>query len=518
MTTETEIRGDGIYFDPYKRHIARDPYPVYQRMRNEAPLYYNPEYNFYALTRYDDVRQGMADFETLSSRHGDILEMIQQRVEIPPGTFIHQDPPLHTAHRNIVARIFTPRRMNGLEEKIRAITVECLDKLVGRDHFDFIEHIGAEVPMRVIGKLLGIPEQDYEAVRESVDSRLVTDGDKPIEYATGNLVMDQSFGDYIDWRIRNPDDDVITELLGVEFTDETGSRRKLTRDEMLTYVNILAGAGNETTNKLIGWAGKTLAENPDQRRDLVDNPSLIPEAIEELLRYEPPGPFVARYVTRDVEYHGQTVPEGSAILLINASANRDERRFPNPDKFDIHRDRAAHLSFGYGIHTCIGNVLARMEGRVVLEELLKRFPTWEVDMEQAELLATSTVRGWSTLPAYLGDKPVRPAPKPAATGQAPASVDGHWHVVIKSPAGAMPCTLTLETRDGKLCGEQTGEGTTTEIETASYRDGNLEWTNRVTKPMKMKLAFKATVSGDSMEGKVKAGFMGSFSFTGTKSR
>jgi len=401
MTNQAQSSDDAVYYDTYRQDFVRDPYPVYRRLRDEAPVYFNEQFNFYAVSRYDDVRQGLFDHQTFSSARGDILEIVLQQIEVPRGTFIMEDPPVHTMHRNAVARLFTPRRMNGLEEKVRAITAQCMDRLVGRDEFDFIADIGAQIPMRVIGELLGIPESDFEVVRESVDARMRTDGDNPIEYADGSVQIDQNFGAYIDWREKNPSDDVITELLNVEFDDETGARRKLSKDEILIFINILAGAGNETTNKLIGWTGKTLWEYPDQRRELAENPALIPEAVEELLRYEPPGPHMARYVMRDVELHGRTIPAGSAILFIIASANRDERKFPNPDHFDIHRDRAPHMSFGYGIHTCVGNVLARMEGRVVIEELLRRFPTWEVDMARAKLLPTSTVRGWETLPALV---------------------------------------------------------------------------------------------------------------------
>jgi cytochrome P450 len=179
-------------------------------------------------------------------------------------------------------------------------------------------------------------------------------------------------------------------------------RRRLTRDEVLAYVRLLAGAGNETTTKLIGWTGKVLSEHPDQRRELVANPALVPQAIEEVLRYEAPSPAQARYVAEDVELHGQIVPQGSSILLLNGSANRDERRFPNGDRFDIHRKIDHHLSFGFGIHFCLGASLARLEGRVALEEMLKRFPDWTVDMNDAVRARTSTVRGWDKLPIVVG--------------------------------------------------------------------------------------------------------------------
>jgi cytochrome P450 len=193
----------------------------------------------------------------------------------------------------------------------------------------------------------------------------------------------------------------MTELLTAEFTDVDGTVRTLTRDEILGYIGLLSGAGNETTTRLIGWAAKLLAEHPEQRRVLVEDPSLIPAAIEECLRYEPPSPVQSRYVTKDVEHHGQTVPAGSIMVLLNASANRDDRQFPDPDDFDIHRKAQRHLSFGYGLHFCLGAHLARLEGRVALEEVLKRFPEWDIDTANAVQARTSTVRGWEKLPVHV---------------------------------------------------------------------------------------------------------------------
>jgi cytochrome P450 len=253
----------------------------------------------------------------------------------------------------------------------------------------------------VIGMLLGIPEEDQEAVRHEVDAALRTVPGQPMRPAEGRLASGEAFADYIDWRTDHPADDLMTELLQAEFEDETGTRRRLTRPEVLTYVNVVAGAGNETTTRLIGWAGKVLAEHPDQRRQLVEDPSLIANAVEELLRFEPPAPHVARSVATDVEHYGQRVPEGSVMLLLVGSANRDDRRFEDGDRFDIHRRVGQHLSFGIGIHFCLGAALARLEGRVALEELLKRFPEWDVDSATARLSPTSTVRGWESLPIVV---------------------------------------------------------------------------------------------------------------------
>jgi cytochrome P450 len=194
----------------------------------------------------------------------------------------------------------------------------------------------------------------------------------------------------------------MTELLTTEFEDETGTRRRLGRDEVLGYVLLLAGAGNDTTAKLLGWLGKLLGEHPDQRRAVAGDRSLIPNAVEETLRYEAPSPIQARTILRDVEHHGQTIPAGSIVVALNGSANRDDRHFPDGDRYDIRRAIDHHLSFGYGIHFCLGAALARLEGRVALDEVLRRFPDWEVDWEHAEPAHTSTVRGWERLPVVTG--------------------------------------------------------------------------------------------------------------------
>jgi cytochrome P450 len=209
------------------------------------------------------------------------------------------------------------------------------------------------------------------------------------------------FAEYIDWRADHPSDDLMTELLNAQFEDVSGAVRGLTRDEILNYIGLLAAAGNETTTRLIGWAGKVLAEHPDQRAELARDPALVPNAIEELLRYESPSPVQARYVTHDVEHYGQQIREGSVLLLMTGAANRDERKFDDPDRFDVHRNMQQHLAFGYGIHFCLGSHLARLEGRIALEEVLVRFPTWEVDWDAAVQAHTSTVRGWESLPVVV---------------------------------------------------------------------------------------------------------------------
>ena len=393
MTTTTDL-----HYDPYDRAIDADPYPVYRRLRHEAPLYYNEQHDFFAVSRFDDVQRGLVERETFSSARGAVLEFIKADIEFPPGVLIFEDPPQHTTHRGLLSRVFTPRRMNALEPKVREFCARALDPLVGAGGFDFVADLGAQIPMRTIGMLLGVPETDQEAARDNADASLRTEPGGQMNVDADNIGQSEFFADFIDWRVDHPSDDLMTDLLQAEFEDETGTTRRLTRDEVLMYVSVLSSAGNETTNRLIGWMGKVLAEHPDQRRELVEDRSLVPHAIEELLRFESPTPHVARYVTTDVEIHGATVPAGSAMLCLSGSANRDDERYPEADRFDIHREVGQHLTFGYGIHYCLGAALARLEGRVALDEVLSRFSEWDVDWDNARRAPTSTVRGWDSLP------------------------------------------------------------------------------------------------------------------------
>ncbi|MGH8995029.1 MAG: cytochrome P450 [Acidimicrobiales bacterium] len=390
------------YYDPYDFEIDADPYPVWKRLRDVAPLYYNEKYDFFAVSRYDDVERCLVDWQTYSSARGSVLEIIKAKAEMPPGLFIFEDPPDHDLHRGLLSRVFTPRRLAAIEPQVRAFAARSLDRLEGARGFDFIADLGTELPMRTIGMLLGVPEDDQQALRDRMDEGLrLQDGVMPDPMDQSFERLNSDYAEYIDWRMEHPSDDLMTELLTAEFNDREGVVRTLTRDEVLGYIGLLAGAGNETTTRLIGWAAVLLAEHPDQRQDLVDAPALIPNAMEECLRYEPPSPIQSRYVTHDVELHGRTVPSGSAMVVINGSANRDERQFEDPDRFDVRRKMQRHLSFGYGLHFCLGAHLARLEARVALEEVLKRFPEWEIDTPNAVQARTSTVRGWEKLPVLV---------------------------------------------------------------------------------------------------------------------
>jgi cytochrome P450 len=517
-----------VYWDPYRPEFWTDPYPVFRRLREEAPLYRNEQYDFYAVSRFSDVENGLTDKETFSSSRGDILEYIKAGMEIPKGMFIWEDPPLHTAHRGVLMRIFTPKRMNDLEQKIRAYCARCLDPLVGADRIDFIADLGAQMPMRVIGMLLGIPEEDQAAIRENVDAALRTEAGKPMDPSLASY-KGAGFEEYIEWRVKHPSDDLMTELLNVEFPDETGTRRKLTREEILIFVNVIAGAGNETTTRLIGWTGKVLSEHPDQRAQIAANPALIPNAIEEILRYEAPGPSVARYVQRDVQVQGRTVPAGSVMLLLIGSANRDDRRYPNADRFDIHRQGPPHITFGRGIHACLGSALARVEGRVALDELLKRFPEWTVDLDNAKLSSTSTVRGWETLPAFIGKgnrsvaKAAPANPEPASAAKCPVGASDArcpagaetWELTLATPMGPQVMTTTFVKSGDSFAGTLTNEVSVHDINGKVAGD-TLSWTLSLTKPMNIKLGFEARIEGATMSGNVKLGVFGNAPLTGKR--
>ena len=387
-----------LRYDPYDFGIDADPYPLWKRMRDEAPLYYNEQYAFFAVSRFADVDAALKNWPTFRSGKGSVLELIRADVTMPPGMILFEDPPIHDLHRGILSRVFTPKRVLAIEPQVRAYTQLELDRFVGADGFDFVRDLGARLPMRVIGMLLGIPEAEQEAIRDEIHAGLVLDDEAPNAQKDPMERMERLFSDYLDWRSTHPSDDLMTALLTAEFEDETGTPRRLTRTEVLTYVNLLAGAGNDTTARLIGWIGKVLADHPDQLREVAEDHALIPAVVEEVLRFEAPSPVQARYVGADIELHGTVVPAGSVMVLLNGSANRDDRRYPNGDTFDIHREVRLHLSFGYGLHFCLGAALARIEGRIALEEVLRRWPHWEVDADHAVMAHTSTTRGWERLP------------------------------------------------------------------------------------------------------------------------
>jgi cytochrome P450 len=309
--------------------------------------------------------------------------------------------PDHQRHRSMISLLFTPKNIATLEPETRRFTCEVLDPLVGSGGFDFARDLTSKIPMRVIGALLGIPESDHEELRRVFDETMQSPYDSTAEPFAA---MDRSIGffaDYIDWRAEHPSDDLMTELLNKEFPDRDGNLSRIPRDELLTLLLLIASGGADTVSRLMGWMGSVLAENPEQRRLIVDDRSLAKGAVEEVMRLEPPSYHVARYVARDSEFHDQVVPEGATLLILPGAVGRDEREFPDAETCDVSRTYGHHLSFGYGAHFCIGAALARLEARVFLEELLDRFPEWDPDLEQARLTPGYITRGWATLPVTV---------------------------------------------------------------------------------------------------------------------
>ncbi len=391
-----------LYYDPYDYGIDADPYPIWKRMRDEAPLYRNDRYDFYALSRFADVHDASLDHETFSSAKGTVLELMDHGQDIYPyPMMIFRDPPEHTQLRKLVSRALSPRRIAALEDQIRLLTTGYLDQFVGAGGFDYVADFGAKLPMMVIGAMLGVPAEDHDTIRVWTDDMMhhepgETDASERMQAVRQNLYG--YFARYIAERRVSPRDDMMTDLLETELTREDGTTRRLDDGEVLAFIGLLSGAGNETVARLLGWTGATLARFPGERRKLVRNPGLIPKAVEELLRYEAPSPVQARFVTRDTTWYGTVVPRGSRMVLLTGSAGRDEREYPDPDRFDVERTIERHVTFGFGIHFCLGASLARMEGRIAIEETLKRFPEWDVRFDAAEMVHTSTVRGWARLP------------------------------------------------------------------------------------------------------------------------
>ncbi len=396
----TAVDTEPLAWDPLDERYKVDPHPIWRRLRDEAPLYYNEQLDFYAVSRFADVDAFSRDPKTFCSSHGTVLEMITPEpaeMEI----MIFMDPPAHTRFRRLVSKAFTPRRMMLLEEDIRTLCAGLLDAQVGKSSFDYVQDFGARVPAYVIAALLGVPPADRDMVRGWIDESFHLDP----ELGMQNDVSAEAMGKLMEYvkdqladRQTSPRDDMFTDLLNGEILDEDGELRRLTPDQSAGFALLIGSAGTETVARLLGWAALTLDNNPDQRAELAADAGLIPNAVEELLRYEAPSPVQSRWCTADVEVHGQTIPADSKVVMITGSAGRDERAFPDADRFDIHRSIDHHLSFGYGIHFCLGAALARMEGRVALEETFKRFPEWSVQMDGAVPLYTSTVRGYTKLP------------------------------------------------------------------------------------------------------------------------
>jgi cytochrome P450 len=393
-----------LYWDPFSPELRDDPYPLWKRLRDEAPLYYNDRHDFWVLSRFHDIERAHKDVDTFSSSHGTTLESMSREPMTDTGLIIALDPPRHTMLRRLVSRAFTSRRVSMLEDRIRAVCADLLDPHMGGGSFDYVQDFSAILPPTIISFLLGVPEQDQEKLRHLVDDVFAIDesGIGMTGEVSQNAILGlfEYLGDQFADRKVHPRHDMFTELLQAEITDETGHVRRLTEQELVSFGILLFAAGSETVARHLGWAASVLPDYPDQRAELANNFSLIPNAVDEILRLEAPSPVQARWVTKDVTLHGVTIPANSRAVLVTGSAGRDERKYANPDVLDINRTVDLHLAFGYGIHFCLGAALARLESRIGLEETFKRWPEWQVNRDNAVLLYTSTVRGPLNLPIY----------------------------------------------------------------------------------------------------------------------
>jgi cytochrome P450 len=391
-----------LVYDPSSYRVQQDPFPLYRRMQDEAPLYHEPGIGFWALTRFHDVLDGLADPTTLSSGQGTLIEQIQSP-DPAPDMMIFKDPPRHEELRRLVSRAFTPRRVAQLEGKIRSMCSSWLDPLVDTGGGEIVGDLAGRLPMAVIAALLGAPAEDNLRLKTLSDRLLHReDGSvaKPEDAAAAGAELWGYFSDLIYSRRDVPADDMVTALLTADVIGADGERKRLTDDEIVYFCLLLAVAGNETTAKLIATGVVVLADFPAERARLVEDGSLWPNAVEELLRFDPPSHYQGRVTTRSASWHGVEVPRGAIVLLVNGAANRDPRAFDEPDRFIVDRPIERHLAFGHGIHFCLGGSLARLETRIALQELLARFPTYEVDPEGLERFHSTNIRGLARVPFH----------------------------------------------------------------------------------------------------------------------
>lgn len=387
--------------NPFSYAFHDDPYPTYRWLRDEHPVYRNARLDFWALSRYHDVVEASRDWATYSSAEGTTLERLDPRVGEYLPMMIFMDPPRQTRLRALVSKVFTPRRVAELEPFIRETARRYLAPLAEQGCGDFVRQFSALLPMDVIFTLLGVPSQDRNALRERMDASLHRDPDSPAIPPSAVAAMAEQgkyWFQFVAARRRQPKDDLVSHLLAAEIPNAEGTPERLTDAEVAGFLNLLGGAGTETVTKLLGNAIVLFARHPGEYRKLLDDPARIPNAVEEVLRYTSPSQYQGRTLTRDVRLHGQTIPKNARVLLLTASANRDERAYPDPDRFDVERQQLVPLGFGYGVHSCLGAAVARLESRVALEQFAQRFPRYTVDEARLERVHMSNVHGFSGVP------------------------------------------------------------------------------------------------------------------------
>ena len=386
---------DAVHFDPYGDAERRDPYPVFRALRDRAPAYHNEEWDFWAVSRFDDVISVLHDPETFCSGDGIILE---GSVTSPYPMILAMDPPRHTDLRKLVARAFAMKPVQGYEPEVRVLARDLVDAFASDGRVDLVPALSVQLPLLVIGAVLGIQRDDQLWFRDQTVRLMHAHPGDPESMVAGKAastsLLDR-FQVLIEERRRRPGDDVISDLIAAE---EDGER--LTADEIVGFCYLLILAGHETTMNLISNATLALAAHPDQRARLVAEPARIANAVEEVLRWDAPTQSQCRTTTRAVEMHGEHIPAGKKVMMLFGSAGRDDRVFADAERFDIGRELERHVSFGHGIHYCLGAPLARLEGRIAIEELLRAIPDWEVAADPATLprIRSYMIRGPESLP------------------------------------------------------------------------------------------------------------------------
>ncbi|MEE6136830.1 cytochrome P450 [Mycobacterium sp. 050128] len=395
-----------LVFDPFSEEFFNDPYPTYRRMREEAPVYYDETHDFYALTRHEDVSAAFKDYETYSSARGIDLAMVKNN-DLPQDSksMIFMDPPEHRRMRSLVNKVFTPRAITSLKDSVTELIEYHLSR-INPNRFDVVADFSALFPVEVISTVLGVPAAHRQQIRHWVDASLHREPGQ-IEMGDANWEAVTQIGAFyynlIQERRKAPQDDMISGLIAAEVEREGGGTTQLTDLEITGFATLLGGAGAETVTKLVGNAVVQFARNPDQWQKLLDDRGKVPAAVEEVLRYEAPAQYNVRCSLKDVELHGVTIPAGKPVFLLGGSANRDPNAFTDADKFDIDRDRteAQNLGFGYGVHSCLGAALARLESVIALNKLLDLMPRYEVLWDECKRVSMQNVAGWSNVPVRV---------------------------------------------------------------------------------------------------------------------